>query len=179
MTKRERVQMGLFIAVLVGTAAAQVASMAHMVEAYGWANSPSMAWILAVVTVILSAVFVALSVISPAGRARQAATAGVVLLGVTEWAGNFGVGGLFVQTRMPGQIADFFLISHGLAERLAAFILAGFLPVLVFIAVYAITETGKKFLEEPPANMFAEQVLRSLGQESEAIHSNGAAKRGG
>lgn len=163
MTTRGRIQLGLFIAVLVGTLATQGASMAHMVEAYGFANSRGMAIILSIVTVIMSAVFVALAVITPPGRPRTALMLGNGILLVTEWAGNIGVGGLRVHDHMPAGIAAFFGLDPAVAQRLAAFLLAGVFPVLVFIAVYAISTSAERFLTEPAANGFAERVLHTVG----------------
>ncbi len=182
MKTREKVQLGLFLTVLVGTLMAQAASTAHLFEAFGWANSLLMAYVMAGVTVVLSAVFVALAVISPAGRVRTAIMVGIMLLGITEWFANMTLGWLLVRERMPQSVSVLFNLEPGVTERVGAFLTSGLIPVLTFIAVYAIAETGKKFLEDPPANALAEDKLRRMaGRWSDvpreddqlAVHRNG------
>ncbi|MDE3075312.1 MAG: hypothetical protein KGJ86_07775 [Chloroflexota bacterium] len=146
MNRKSKVQFWLFVLVLLGIGVAQTASVVHMVEAFSWANSAEMSVALAAVAVVLSGVFMVLAVVSPSSKSRSAITAGIVLLGVIETIGNFTVGYLQVQDSLPDGVSDLFNLSPDVVERLAAFLFSGFLPVLVFLAIYAISEHAKQFL---------------------------------
>ena len=157
---RQKLELWLFAVVLIGTAVAQCASMAHMLVAYSYANSSVTAWLLAIVTVIMSAVVVTLGVINREPKIRWAIRTGIAILGTVEFLGNLGIGGLLAQRYLPAELAAFFGIDLGIAQRLGAFLFAGFLPLLVFLSVYAVAETGQRFIQEPEVNAFADAALR-------------------
>jgi hypothetical protein len=146
----------------VGIAVAQIASVIHMATAYGWANAPAMAVALAGVTVIMSATLLTLSIISPPGWARNGLFAGTALLLAAEWIGNFGVGGMLVQSKMPVGMAGFFGISEGAARHAAAFLFAGLIPLLVLVTIFALAKTAESLLNESMQSPRDSEWLREV-----------------
>lgn len=165
MTRRARVEMALFIGIVVGVTVGQVASCAHMITAYGWANSPAMAIVMATVAVLGSGVLVALTVLSPVGQARTAMQCGLGLLMFTELVGNFAAGGLLAEHSMPVRAAALFGLSSGAAIRLTAVLFAAAIPVVVWLQLYATTVVAERLLKEPVPSPIALKVIQ---REAEA-----------
>jgi hypothetical protein len=165
LTRRERVEIALFITVILGVTVGQVASCIHMITAYGWANSPGMAVVMASVAVLGSGVLIALIVLTPSGRARVALQLGLGLLMFTELLGNFTAGGLLARHKMPIEVATLFGLSQGTAMRLVAVFFAAAIPVLVSLELYAATVVAERLLREPAPNPIA---LKILEREREA-----------
>ena len=160
MTRRQRVELILFLAVLVFVAAAQIASCIHMVAAYSWANSPGMAIVMAIVAVTTSGALVALTVLTPPGKARVALQVGLGLLIFTEVVGNFTAGGLRAESVMPIQAGALFGLSGPASVRLAAILFSAAIPILVWLQLYAATEIAERLLDEPAENPIAWKVMQ-------------------
>jgi hypothetical protein len=160
VTRRERVEITLFITVLVGVTVGQVASCIHLITAYAWANSPAMSIVMASVAVTGSGVLIALIVLTPSGRGRVALQLGLGLLMFTELLGNFAAGGLLAQHSMPAQVASLFGLSQGTAMRLVAVFFAAAIPVLVWLELYATTVVADRLLKDPVPNPLALKVLQ-------------------
>lgn len=158
---RKKLKLYLFLAVLTCTAFAQMASMAHMLTAYGYANESLMAWVLSIVTVLMSAVFVALGVINDDRKIRWAIFSGICVLGIVEFVGNLGAGGLLMMKYMPTEFAQFFFADPAVFQRVGALLFAGFLPVIVFLSVYALAETATRLAQEPVTNSYADALLKA------------------
>lgn len=158
---REHIELWLFGGVSAGTCVAQVASTAHMIQVLGYANSGFMAWALAVVTVLMMGVLTALSVLHQGSRSVQwALRLGIGLLGFVEFVGNYGAGGLLLAHQMPQELPAFFGLSHDAGTHWAAFLFAGYVPVLVWVSVYAIASTARRFLQPAEVNRHADAVLQ-------------------
>jgi len=162
---RQRMVNWLLGLVAVGTGVALMASMAHMLSALVWANRSGMAWGVAAVLVILNAVLVGFAIVNDDPRVQRAVVAGVVLLSVVEFFGNFSIGGLLVSRNMPADLAAFYGVSPGFATRAAAFLLAGFLPILNFLTVYALAHSLSRSLKTPQTNPYVEEAMALLGQK--------------
>ncbi len=160
-----KVLLGLLVFVATGTAGALIASMAHMLEAFGYANQPLMSWALAVVTVVLNGVFVALWTMSEDKKVRRAIFAGMVLLLLVEFFGNFGAGGILAMRQIPAEMSELFLgLDRIVIVWAGTFLFAAFLPVLNFISIYALSEAALKLLTRqsatPEPNPWASLVLK-------------------
>ncbi len=165
MQIKEKIELWLFIFVALGTTASLAASMTHMVEAFGWANLTWMGWVLAVVTVLQNGVFVGLATICRQGKVRAAVLAGMGLLFLVEFFGNYTAGGLLARRYLPEEITTlFFNVSRDVLIGTGTFLFAAFLPLLNFISIYALSEAGLRLLEHssqtPPANEWANLVLQ-------------------
>lgn len=165
MSRNDRTRYTLFAVVVVGIGVAMVASAAHAAEALAWANDGPMPLFLAGVLVILEVVFVALATLTPAGRTRIAVLAGMGLLQAVALSANFAQGALRVRTRMPAEVPGIFGLSEATAQTAAAFLFAGAIPLLVAIAAFAVAETSKALLVEPPIDPNAERLLEAFERE--------------
>lgn len=165
MTRKEKARIGLFAFVLLAALVAMVASAQHTAEALAWANDGSMPSYLAATYVIVEVAFIALAVLLPRSRTRTAVLAGMALIQVVTWSANFAEGVLRTETRMPVEAAAVFGLPLGLAQRIAGFLYAGALPILVGIAAYACTKTADGLLSEPPIDPQAERFLEKLEKE--------------
>ncbi len=162
MLNKQKLELGLLAFVGVGTSAALVASMSHMLEAFAYANDKTMAWVLAFVTVVLNGVFVALRVITTNKAVRRAVLSGMVMLFIVEFVGNFTAGGLLAAANLPAGLSDLYLGLNRTALIWGSTLLfAAFLPVLNFISVYALSEAGLKLVQEGnQPNDWAAMVLK-------------------
>jgi hypothetical protein len=164
-TTKEKLIFWLFVFVAVTTIGSLVASMTHMLEAFGWANVKWMGWVLAVVTVMQNAAFVALATINRDKVVRRAIFAGMVLLFLVEFAGNFWAGGLLVNEALPQEVGRlFFNFDRDLVIGTTTFLFAAFLPIINFISVYALSEAALRMVEragQPQAtNPWAAMVMQ-------------------
>lgn len=174
MPERERIQRALFVLVLVGAGIAQVASAAHLAEAFAYANDGAMPIFLAGTVVVLEVTFVALAVITPHGRSRSAVLLGIALVQSVAFAGNTAEAGLRVRARMPREVAAFFGLSPDVTERVAAFLLGGMVPILVLISIYAITTTAEKMLAADIVDPAAVALLDELEAEMQDRNEDAA-----
>ncbi|MEI6046476.1 MAG: hypothetical protein WCS37_19165 [Chloroflexota bacterium] len=163
---KEKLELWLVMFVAGGTTISLIASMAHMLEAFGWANSGLMAWALALVAVVLNGVFIALWTISQHQLIRRSIMAGMVLLFLVEFFGNFAAGGLLVSHALPEEMSTLFFDLDRLALiRIGTFLFAAFLPILNFISVYALSEAGLRLVDQSgkqaeEANPWANLVMQ-------------------
>lgn len=162
---KEKVEFWLFVFVAVTTLGALTASMQHMIKAFSWANVGWMSWTLAVVTVLQNGAFVALAAITTNQKIRAVVFAGMLLLFLVEFWGNFWAGGLLAQQVVPQEISSlFFGLSRDIVIATATFLFAAFLPILNFISIYALSEAALRLVErtgQPQTpNHWAELVMQ-------------------
>jgi hypothetical protein len=162
---KEKLELWLFVFVAVTTLGALAASMTHMIEAFGWANLPWMSWTLAVVIVAQNGAFVALASISRDKIIRRAVFAGIVLLFLVEFWGNYWAGGLMATHLLPRDLDRlFFNLDRDIIIGTGTFLFAAFLPLLNLISIFALSEAAKRLVESTgqpqPINQWAEMVLQ-------------------
>lgn len=162
---KEQIVLWLFAFVAVTTVGALVASMTHMLEAFGWANVAWMGWVLAVVTVLQNTAFVALATINQDKAVRRAVYVGMGLLFLVEFWGNFWAGGLLASKALPPEVGSlFFNLDRSVVVAVGTFLFAAFLPILNFISVYALSEAALRLVEQSgqpqPPNGWAAMVMQ-------------------
>lgn len=146
---KEKIIFWLFVFVAFTTTGSLIASMTHMIEAFTWANVSWMGWALAIVIVLQNVAFVALATINPDKKVRRAVYAGMSLLFVVEFWGNFWAGGLMATKAVPLEVAPlFFNLDRDTIIGTGTFLFAAFLPILNFISVYALSEAALKIVEQ-------------------------------
>lgn len=162
---REKVELYLFLFVAVTALGAVAASCIHMTVAFSWANLPWMGWGLAVVTVLQNGAFVALASINQVTVIRRAVFAGMVLLSVCEWMGNYFAGGLIAIRHVPTELSRlFFNLDHNTLIVIGTILFASSLPVLNLITIFALSEAAKRLVEQTgqpqSVNPWAEMVMQ-------------------
>lgn len=162
---KDKAELWLFGFVAAGTGVSLVASMAHLLESFGYANNGFMAWGLAIVAVMLNGMFIAMWSITSGKSVKRSLLLGMVLLFLVEFFGNFAAGGLAARRQIPAEMSDLFLgLSRDVIIWAGTFLFAAFLPILNFISVYALSETGLKLLEKSgqvqTPNPWATAVMR-------------------
>ena len=145
---RQKPKILILSVVAIFTAVAQGASIAHMLPVYGYANEGLMCWIVAILVVLMSNAFAALGVITKDKTVRWVLNSGIVLLTIVECVGNGGVGGLKTMEHMPPSMAYFFGIDTIAMQRIGAFLFGGFLPIIIFVSVYAVGEIVCELLRD-------------------------------
>jgi hypothetical protein len=161
-------------AALGGILVAQLASVIHLIAAYGWANDRWMAVGLAGVTVLMAGVLLILAVVSPKGVARNSVLGVTALLLVSEFVGNVGAGGLIAQGAVSEDLARFFGVGLGFAQRVATLLFAGVIPIVTFAGIFALSKTAESMLERASPASEDREWLRGLVARFEADSGAGA-----
>lgn len=160
----------------LGTTFPLIASMAHLLTAFSWANEDWMNWMVAIATVLLNVLFVILWVLSREKIVRRAIFCGMMLMLLVEFFGNFSAGGLIAMKMLPAEISTLFLgLDRNTAIWLGTFLFAAFLPILNFISVFALSEAGLRLLkqsEDRRSNTWAQQLLDEFNQPNQPTNQN-------
>lgn len=169
---RERLELYPFSFVAVTALGAVAASTFHMITAYSWANLAWMGWILAVVTVLQNSALVALSTLNQ-DIIRRAVIAGLILLCIIEFWGNFWAGGLLAMQYLPSDLNHlFFNVDRDTLVVVATILFSAILPLLNLIIIFAVSEAAKRLVERTgqaqPVNQWAEMVMRMRETEQAA-----------
>jgi hypothetical protein len=151
----------LFYFVALATLLEQGASVIHLVRSYSWTNADAVAPVMAIITVLSSAVLTLLLIVTKSGVSRFYLLTALFIVALAEWSSNFWIAMLIAQHNMTASDATAIFGWSALTGRaVAAFLYGGIIPMTVFLQVLAITKWAETLMEQPPVNEFAERIRR-------------------